>query len=98
MTEKISDPKRYYDILAAFAVFIGIIFVLGFLYILLGVCTHVLGMCSGASASWTSIYDSLLYIIPIFGFVAGYFTYKFLSENRKKKMMMIQTPQTDLKT
>ena len=89
MTEKeLAVSNRSYDVAAAIAVGFGCILVCAFLYLALGVFTRVIGICSGASASWTSIYDHLLFIIPIPGIIAGWFANKYFSEKRKKKTLL----------
>lgn len=95
--KEMTASNNSYDALAAVAIGIGVILIFGFFYIVLGIFTHVLGMCSGASASWTSIYDHLLYTIPLLGIIAGWLSYKSFSKNRKKKALRNLATETNSK-
>jgi len=89
MTEKeLAASNRSYDVAAAIGIGFGSILLCTLFYVVLGISTRVIGICSGASASWAAIYDRLFFAIPIPGILAGWFANKYFSNKRKKKALL----------
>jgi membrane protein implicated in regulation of membrane protease activity len=88
MTEQeLAISNRSYDVAAAIAVGFGAMMIGGGLYFVVGFFAGVLGICSSASASWSSTYDRLLFAIPVFGIFAGLWANQYFSRKRKRKAL-----------
>jgi hypothetical protein len=72
-------------VLAGGAIGFAVLVFGAFAYLLTGVFTRVIGICSGASAEWTKLYDWLALAVPLVAIGAGTWVHQAIKREHLKK-------------
>ena len=79
-----SNRGKLFDAFLAIGVGIGILVFGALTWLTVGILTHVVGICSGASPIWTQFYGFILLLIPAVAVFGAIFSYFGLRRDRQR--------------
>ena len=82
----ISPAQKVIALAVAVVAGAAAIFVTGWLYLMLGVLTHVVAMCSDAPLWWERTYACLAVLVLIGGAAVGWWTHRSYTRYQRQKM------------
>ena len=80
--------KKAIAILIAIAAGAAASYACGWIYLVIGVLTHVIAMCSDAPRWWEITYECLSVFILIGGILVGWWTYRWYSAKQRQKLLI----------